>query len=695
MGFFDIFRAAPPAAVAAASSFASSVDIPAASPPPVDGPLIRTVAGDARTAAAAARDLNFNGESPALVVGFVSPHVDFTAVRRDLRQALPRDAKLLLVSTAGELCAAGGGAAGGGAGGGGVYRPTGDRWDGVVLQAFSPALFAGVELKVVPLHNEDLRRAGAVKPRAERVKEIARELERAAPSFPIDSRDTVALTFIDGLSASESYFMEAVYRSRRFPCLFIGGSAGGKFDFQHTWLSDGDQVYENVAVVAFLKLAADMRYGVFKSQNFRPTAHVFTVIDANPERRTVRSVIDAKTLETVRFIDALAAHYRCRPDEVMARMGKNSFAIDIDGEMFVRSVAGVNPDSGDVSFYCDIGAGEDLMLVEATDFIRQTADDFAAFMRGKPQPVGGVLNDCILRRLNNGDQLGALRVFDGMALAGFSTFGELLGVNINQTLSALLFFKVKEGEAFADDFVDRFPIHYAAFRNSFTACELNRLVEMNRMRRGVTDHLMNYVGVSAGMSEDVGETVAFQQRLSQSLTMIQQSLTRHAHAFDGHAERKEDLMRDFQSLTEVVRGIENVLGVIDGIAGQTNLLALNATIEAARAGEAGKGFAVVAAEVRKLANDTKNTLDNTRRAIGEVVRCVGDVGRKLDDTGSRMDQAAGEVSGMLGEVEQVMRDADSASADVGRSLSALRDQAGRVAAIRDDIDRLKALEAAA
>src|SRR6202040_3109292 len=55
------------------------------------------------------------------------------------------------------------------------------------------------------------------------------------------------------------------------------------------------------------------------------------------------------------------------------------------------------------------------------------------------------------------------------------------------------------------------------------------------------------------------------------------------------------------SLGEHAQKIDEIIQMINDIAGQTNLLALNAAIEAARAGEAGKGFAVVAAEVRKLA----------------------------------------------------------------------------------------------
>jgi len=55
--------------------------------------------------------------------------------------------------------------------------------------------------------------------------------------------------------------------------------------------------------------------------------------------------------------------------------------------------------------------------------------------------------------------------------------------------------------------------------------------------------------------------------------------------------------------------INAVIEIVKNISGQTNLLALNSAIEAARAGEHGKGFAVVASEVRKLAEQTKNSVE--------------------------------------------------------------------------------------
>lgn len=313
------------------------------SDPTSDAAPVRVLAADGRPGGFTAADFRFGGQPAALAIAFVSAHLDFAAVCSALA-ATAAPVPLLAVSTAGELCSAGGG----------LYRAADARGAGVVVQVFSPALFAAVGVCAVALPNDDIRRGAPTLGRDERVQRLSAELARLTLPFAINARDTLALTFVDGPSACENYLMEAVYRSGRFPCLFVGGSAGGKLDFRNTWLYDGRRVLENHALLAFVKLAPGMRYAALKSQNFRDTGRSWVVIDADPDRRQVAAVFDRESGTVVPFAQALAQSFNVPVAKLGDKLAGHTFGIELDGELFVRSVAAIDAGSGALSFFCDV-----------------------------------------------------------------------------------------------------------------------------------------------------------------------------------------------------------------------------------------------------------------------------------------------------------------------------------------------------
>lgn len=594
----------------------------------------------------------FDGRPASLVLAFVSPKLDFAAATRRIK-ALVGASPVLATTTAGELCSNGPEK---------LYCETSGSWQNIVIQAFSPALIEKAEVFAVPLHSQDLRAGKSSMARSTRIAKIVDSLGTVRPTVRLDAKTTFALTFVDGISMSESYFMEAVYESGRFPCLFVGGSAGDALTFSETLLYDGRTVMKDHAVVAFVKMAAGQRYGVMKSQNFRKVGPSFVVVDANPDQRTVSAVMDERSGKVVSLVRALSDALKIEPAKLQGALNGKAFGIELGKELFVRSVAKIDLEKEVFYFYCDIGPGDELTMLEQTDFVEQTRTDIRTYLSGKPKPAAILMNDCILRRLSNAEALGRTGGLWPAPVAGFSTYGELFGININQTLSAIVFFADVKDD-FADDYLDSFPIHYASFVNYFTSNRLKRVEILNRLRSGVIDRLSDYLSLSA----KIEDTLSSLTGVGEVMNRIRSVMLANGTDTDGQASSTEALAARFNGLNDALTELRQVVSVIDSITGQTNLLALNATIEAARAGDAGRGFGVVAGEVKKLANDTKSTLGHTQTAIANIEDSLRDLGGIIDVTKQEFSREGERYKRIVDNVEDIINQ----SSQFERSIAGL------------------------
>lgn len=100
----------------------------------------------------------------------------------------------------------------------------------------------------------------------------------------------------------------------------------------------------------------------------------------------------------------------------------------------------------------------------------------------------------------------------------------------------------------------------------------------------------------------------------------------------------EKITQQTQVLETQAARIGTISNLVSEIAMQTNLLALNAAIEAVRAGDQGKGFGVVASEIRKLADQSKNSAHQINVLVQEIKSSINSTTQVTVEGSQKIDQ---------------------------------------------------------
>jgi ligand-binding sensor protein len=142
--------------------------------------------------------------------------------------------------------------------------------------------------------------------------------------------------------------------------------------------------------------------------------------------------------------------------------------------------------------------------------------------------------------------------------------------------------------------------------------------------------------------------------LHEGLTQIAASMEQMAASALEVSQNQNLLNQEINNVHVLSEQINEVLAFIKQIADATKMLGLNAAIEAARSGEAGRGFSVVAQEIRKLSDESKQTVTKIRELTDNIQKSVGKTLDSSSSTLSTTEQQASAVQSVTASVEEIM-----------------------------------------
>lgn len=186
-----------------------------------------------------------------------------------------------------------------------------------------------------------------------------------------------------------------------------------------------------------------------------------------------------------------------------------------------------------------------------------------------------------------------------------------------------------------------------------SACQTEEIESISSILKGFGEKLDNATDSIKNVNSKIDLIKSKANESNEDMVALDNTIRETVLAFNNVSEK-------IRGLGKQLSQVNVITNLINDISDQTNLLALNAAIEAASAGEAGRGFSVVAEEIRKLAEQSKesslsinNLIQNISKESNLVVETSSNMNNVLNNQTATIESSLDSFKDIIAYIEEI------------------------------------------
>lgn len=175
---------------------------------------------------------------------------------------------------------------------------------------------------------------------------------------------------------------------------------------------------------------------------------------------------------------------------------------------------------------------------------------------------------------------------------------------------------------------------------SFTSEFLPAIEQARNESSTIEGNVSQIYNISDNLSKTAQQAFDLAEKVKNEINTVNKILNNAIHVTDVLSKKSIE--------------ISKILEIMSNLSSKVHVLSINASIVSARAGDHGKGFEVVAKEIRKLAEETDNSLQDIDEHVNDIQNAVDSVVIEIEQANTAINQEAETLIAVAGSLRGVL-----------------------------------------